>query len=261
MGENYPRDLNGRCPSFAQGALRVEQFIQEWSYLGVFLGIVATGLGFPMPEELPVVLGGVLVGYGHASWLMLPVCIVGVVVGDSALYGVGRLGGDWLVAKPFVKKHLLSPERLEHIRENFNTHGVKILLFARLTPGIRAPIFLTAGITRLPLYQFIFADALYAIPGVSLLFVLGWYFTDTMVEWIRTEAGHIKSIVILVAILAVAGYFLYRFLRRPMVEGNPQDVPQIVQPVQHTLEQLSKIVNPPPKDASSKDASVKVEQK
>ena len=216
----------------------MEQFIEDWSYLGVFLGIVVTGLGFPMPEELPVVLGGYLVGMGYAGWLMLPVCIGGVVVGDSALYMIGRLFGVWLVGKPFVKNHVLSPARLEEIRENFRKHGVKILLFARLTPGIRAPIFLTAGITHLPLYLFVLADAIYAIPGVCLLFFLGWYFTDTMVEWIKTEAGHIKSIAILVALLAVAGYFTYRFLRRPMVEGNPKDVPKIAQPVQHTLEHI-----------------------
>jgi membrane protein DedA with SNARE-associated domain len=238
----------------------VEQFIKDWSYLGVFLGIVATGLGFPMPEELPVVLGGVLVGYGHARWWMLPVCIIGVVVGDSFLYGIGRLFGAWLVEKPFVKKHLLSPSRLEEIRENFKKHGVKILLFARLTPGIRAPIFLTAGITRLPIYQFLFADGLYAIPGVSLLFLLGWYFTDTMLDWIKNEGGHIKSILILVALLAVAGYFTYRFLRRPVVEGNPKDVPSIAHPVQHMVEQISKIVHPTAKEPAPPPAE-KVEQK
>src|ERR1700677_2783983 len=139
-----------------------------------------------MPEELPVVLGGALVGSNSSNehpkfFLMLPVCIIGVVVGDSLLYGIGRLWGAWLVENSFVKKHLLSPDRLEEIRANFTKHGVKILLFARLTPGIRAPIFLTAGITRLPIYQFLLADGVYAIPRVTLLFFLGWYFTDTMV--------------------------------------------------------------------------------
>jgi membrane protein DedA with SNARE-associated domain len=239
----------------------VEQFIRDWSYLGVFLGIVATGLGFPMPEELPVVLGGVLVGSRapdgvHPNFLMLPVCIIGVVVGDSFLYGIGRLWGAWLVNNSFVKKRLLSPTKLDEIRENFKKHGVKILLFARLTPGIRAPIFLTAGITHLPIHQFLLADGLYAIPGVSLLFFLGWYFTDTMVVWMRNEAGHIKSILTLVALLAVAGYFTYRFLRRPMVEGNPKDVPNIAQPVQHTFEQISKLVQP-----EKKEAAEQVEQK
>ena len=69
---------------------------------------------------------------------MLPVCIIGVVVGDSFLYGIGWICGAWLVEREFVQKHLLSPSRLEEIRANFKKHGVKILLFARMTPGIRA---------------------------------------------------------------------------------------------------------------------------
>ena len=226
----------------------MEDFIRDWSYLGVFLGIVATGLGFPMPEELPVVLGGALVGANRALFWMLPVCILGVVVGDFFLYGIGWLCGAWLVDRPFVKKHVLSPERLDEIRANFKTHGVKILLFARLTPGIRAPVFLTAGITRLPLHQFLFADALYAVPGVSLLFFLGWYFTDQMVAQI--EDGHWHRILILIALVAFAGYFLYRVLRRPMVVGDPKDIPPLAHPVQHTLESISKLVQHKDKEAA-----------
>jgi len=45
----------------------MEEFLQNWGYLGVFLGILSTGIPFfPVPEELPVVLGGVLVGRGLA---------------------------------------------------------------------------------------------------------------------------------------------------------------------------------------------------
>jgi len=230
----------------------VQVFLQDWSYLGVFVGIIATGLGFPMPEELPVVIGGLLVGTHSANFWMLPVCIVGVIVGDFCLYGIGRLWGTWLVERPFIKKRLLPPERLESIRDNFQKYGIRILLFARLTPGIRAPIFLTAGIVRLPLAQFLLADGIYAIPGVSLLFFLGYFFTDTMVGWLET-AQHVKSIFILLLLLGVAGYFLYRFLRRPMVVGDPQDVPHIAHSMQHTLETMTQIVHPKEKDVPASE--------
>src|SRR5262245_10037495 len=150
----------------------MEEFLRSWGYLGIFLGILSTGIPFfPMPEELPVVVGGVLVGHGLAEWwLMLPVCIVAVVIGDSMLYGAGRWWGTRLLEYRWIKKHVLPPERLKKIEDNFVKYGIQILLFARLTPGIRAPIFVTAGIVRLSLVRFIIADALYAIPGVALLF-------------------------------------------------------------------------------------------
>jgi membrane protein DedA with SNARE-associated domain len=221
--------------------------LESWGYLGVFVGILLTGLGFPMPEELPVVLGGALAG-GFAGegraitihwWIMLPVCIVGVVIGDSFLYWIGRLWGTKLVDRPFVQKHLLSPEKFASIAENFHKYGIRILLFARMTPGIRAPIFLTAGITRLPVSHFLLADGIYAIPGVSLLFALGYFFTDNMVQIVKGDLEMVKNIIILVVVLGVAGYFVYRFLRKPVVTGSPAEVPAIVEPMSHTLDSVT----------------------
>ena len=69
----------------------MEEFLQSWSYLGIFVGIILTGLGFPMPEELPIVLGGAAAASDKVYWwLMLPVCIVAVVIGDTSLYLLGR---------------------------------------------------------------------------------------------------------------------------------------------------------------------------
>jgi membrane protein DedA with SNARE-associated domain len=228
------------CALAAEGTSTVEDFLRSWGYLGIFLGILATGLGFPMPEELPIVVGGALAGSGNAFWwLMLPVCIVGVVIGDSFLYLIGRFWGARLVQIPFIRKHLLTPERLESISDNFDKHGIKILLFARLTPGIRAPIFLTAGISRLSLTKFLLSDSIYAIPGVSLLYFLGFWFTDTMVDLVKSEAGKVKPIIILVVLVGVTGYVFYRILRRPVVTGSPQEMPPLVGQVTQQLEGMT----------------------
>src|SRR5581483_8747351 len=192
------------------------------------------------PEELPIVVGGALSGSNHAFWwLMPPVCIVGVVVGDSFLYLIGRFWGVRLVQMPFIRKHLLTPERLESIADNFEHHGIKILLFARLTPGIRAPIFLTAGISRLSLAKFLLADSIYAIPGVSLLFTLGFWFTDSMVELVEREAGKVKPIIILVVLAGITAYVIYYFFRKPVVTGSPQEMPPLVESVTHRLEDMT----------------------
>jgi membrane protein DedA with SNARE-associated domain len=224
----------------------VEEFLRSWGYLGIFLGIIATGLGFPMPEELPIVVGGALAGSGHAVWwIMLPTCIVGVIIGDSCLYFIGRWWGPRLLQSPWVQKHVLPPERVRRIEKNFQDYGVRILLFARLTPGIRAPIFLTAGVTRLSVARFVLADAIYAVPGVSLLFFLGFWFTDRMVAVVQQDVEMVKSIIILVVLVAIAGYVLYRFLRRPMVMGGPEEMPSLVGQVTHQLDAMAtKIMHP-----------------
>ncbi len=239
----------------------MEEFLQQWSYLGVFLGIVATGIGFPMPEELPVVIGGGLASGGQARWwLMLPACIAGVIVGDFFLYGIGRLWGPRLLKYRWVQR-LVPPERLEKIEKNFHEYGVRILLFARLTPGVRAPIFFTAGLTRLSLAKFLMADGIYAVPGVTILFFLGYWFTDGMINLIKGEVETIKHIVIVAIIGAVAVYILYKVFRKPMVTGSPKDMPKMVRKVEagiemgiekvgHKLEGLTtKIIHPYQKGA------------
>jgi membrane protein DedA with SNARE-associated domain len=261
----------------------VQEFLIAWDYLGVFVGIIATGLGFPMPEELPVVIGGGLVHELNPTdfrwWRMLVACIAGVLVGDSCLYCIGRFWGIRLVQIPFIKKHLMTPARLVSISHNFEKYGVKILLFARLTPGIRAPIFITAGITKLPWVKFLFADGIYAIPGVSLLFILGYWFGDTVAGIVEAGESLGRSIVWLVLLIGIAGYFLYRHLRKPVVEGSPKEMPPVVGQVTSKLDQTLETVTekilhphaeakpspsepappPPPANVQASPQSVKIE--
>ena len=113
-----------------------------------------------------------------AMWTMLPVCIVGVSdrrqlpLSHRPISGARGWCSCRLSARDCCRRNgsRASPT-------NFQKYGVKILLFARLTPGIRAPIFLTAGIMKLPVTYFLFADGIYAIPGVSMLFFLGYWFS------------------------------------------------------------------------------------
>jgi membrane protein DedA with SNARE-associated domain len=167
---------------------------------------------------------------------MLPVCIAGVIVGDFFLYGIGRQWGPRMLQWNWVKTKLLPPERLVSIERNFQQYGVRILLFARLTPGIRAPIFFTAGLTQLPLSRFLLADGIYAIPGVSLLFLLGYWFTEGMKNLLE-DVEHVKSIIVIVLIAAVVLYILYKVFRKPVVTGNPHEMPKAVEAVTHGIEQ------------------------
>jgi membrane protein DedA with SNARE-associated domain len=227
--------------------MHLEDFLGQWGYAGIFFGLIATGLGFPMPEELPVVMGGALAG-SHEEvhwWIMLPVSIVGVIIGDGCLYVIGRLWGPRLLENSWIKRRVFPPDRLAKIEQNFHQYGVKLLLFARLTPGIRTPVFFTAGLTKLPLTKFLIADGLYAIPGVSLLFFLGYWFGGSMVDFVKGPFEQAKSVIVIVVIVVVVGYVVYRVFRKPVVTGDPKEMPPIMEQMTHKLEQVtSKIIHP-----------------
>lgn len=198
-------------------------------YSGIFVALVAAGVGFPIPEEIPVVTGGVLAGHLENDlrwWIMLPVCIAGVVVSDGLLYGIGRAWGPRVLELPWIKSRLLSPERRRHIEDNFRRYGVKILLFARFLPAIRSPIFITAGVMRLPFSRFLLADSIYAVPGVTLLFSLGFWFTDQFKKVVDRMESY-RPLVVLLVLVAVGSYLVYHFLQKPVATGDPKEFPVI----------------------------------
>jgi membrane protein DedA with SNARE-associated domain len=162
-------------------------------------------------------------------WIMLPVCILGVVFSDGLLYGLGRVFGTRLLHVPFVTR-MMPADKRARIEGNFHRYGIKILLFARLLPGIRAPIFITAGTMRLPLKRFLLADGIYAIPGVSLLFFLAFWFTNSFRDLVmRAEEKVVqwRPILVLAAVVAVTVYFIIHVYRKPVSTGDPKELPLI----------------------------------
>ena len=235
--------------------------------------LVAAGIGFPIPEELPIVGAGIWVAHsdnlGPSRWLILPVCIAGVVISDGLLYGLGRYFGPKLLEWRVVKR-LVPPQKRERIESNFHKNGVLTLLFARFLPAIRSPIFITAGIMRLSFVKFVIADGIYAIPGVSLLFFLSFWFGDSFRDYYKQIVHDLRPLLILLAIAAVAGFLAYHFLRHPVASGDPEELPLLGSRVAAKIapsDPTSADQAPPSSDGPSGDGAsipgsqVKAEQK
>jgi membrane protein DedA with SNARE-associated domain len=207
------------------------QHFNEYGYLGVFLALIAAGFGFPIPEELPVITAGILVGHEDTTlkwYIMLPVVMAGVVIGDGVLYAIGRLWGHKLLDLRWVQRHFVPPEKRAEIEHNFARSGIMVLLGARLLPGIRTPIFIVAGSMRVPLWRFLLADLLYAIPLVNLLFWLSYLLTDQVVE-LFNKINEYRTLFASHLLAALAGALLYKFVvARHVSTGEPPHVPKII---------------------------------
>ncbi|CAN5486233.1 hypothetical protein BH11PLA2_BH11PLA2_34260 [soil metagenome] len=227
-----------------------------YGYLGVFAALILSGFGLPIPEELPVLTAGVLCGHADTLengatelsphrlhwYIMLPVCILGVVIGDGCLYGIGRLWGPRLLANAWVQRKLVPPDKRASIEKNFHDRGVLILLTARVTPGIRSPIFLMAGVLRVPLARFLLADGLYAVPGVSTLFFLAYFLTDQVLE-VFSKIDQYRPLVVVAVLSAIAGVFLYRFISsRKVATGTHSEVPMLNRPMEMVTEVATQAV-------------------
>jgi membrane protein DedA with SNARE-associated domain len=215
-----------------------------WPMITAFGLLVLAGIGFPIPEEIPVVAAGIWVAaqpeLGVLRWLILPVCYAGIIISDVMLYGIGRLWGPRLLQHRWLAR-LMPADKRDQIEHNFNQYGVKILLFIRWVPAIRSPMFITAGIMRVSLIRFIVADACAAVLGHSLLFFLAYWFGDAFRDLVERAEGvvdRVKPILILALILAVVAYFLVHFLRRPVSTADPKEVPLIGPKVAATMDSI-----------------------
>ena len=218
-------------------------------YMGVFVALVASTTVLPIPEELPVIWAGVQCGLSDTEfandrgnparllwWVMLPVVIVGAVIGDIVLYTIGRLWGKKLLDLKWVQRRVVTPEKRASIERNFAKHGIKVLLGVRLLPGVRGPVFFIAGMVRLPLWQFVLADAIYAVPIVNLMFWTAYWFTDQIMVLVHQIDAY-KSLVVSHVLAAVAGALVYKYvLSRHVPTGEPAPIVEKAEKIGHAIE-------------------------
>jgi membrane protein DedA with SNARE-associated domain len=234
-----------------------------WYSLGAFVALLLGGVGLPpIPEEGVVVAAGAWVAsspeYGLYRWVILPVCVAAILTSDLLLYSIGRYFGVRLIEHRWLAR-FLTPEKLAHIQHNFRRYGIKILLLVRWIPGIRSPLFLTAGTMRVPVVRFVIADAIAAAAGHTLLFFLSYWFTDSfrdLFQRVQHGVDHVRPLLILLPILAVGLYLLVHFLRKPVVTGDPEEVPIIGSQVAAKMESADPAPDVPPAEEPAARKSV-----
>ena len=156
----------------------LQSFVEQFTYLGVFLVLLAGSLGLPIPEEMAIVAAGVMSHEGlMAPWGGIVVCVLGVLSGDVMLYCTGRNGGERVVNWRVVR-FLLTPAREQRLKKAYRRHAIKTIVTARHLMGLRAAAFLTAGIARVPFWKFLLADGGAALVVVPCSFGLAYFFTD-----------------------------------------------------------------------------------
>ena len=155
----------------------LDRLIAASPYAGLYLALCLGGVGFPIPEEVPVLTAGVLAHRGAVRWwLALLVCIAGVVTGDLVLYLTGRHWGERVLDLRLVRR-FLDVERRNALEASYRRYGMLIVFAARHVVGLRAAAFVTAGVVRLPFWKFAVADGVAIAYGIPLNFAIAYFFT------------------------------------------------------------------------------------
>jgi len=195
----------------------VDFLLQNGGYLGIILFLVLTGCGLPIPEEVPIVLAGIFSSQGRMEpeWAFAA-CLFGALLGDSVMYAIGYHFGHGLVAAHPKLGKLLGAQREAYFEQAILRHGFKIMLLARFMVGIRGPVYLAAGVVRMPFRRFLLWDLVCATLVVGTFFGLSYTYGEQITDLIRD--AEMKLTLVALAVIGVAVLWWMRRRRQKLLD-------------------------------------------
>jgi membrane protein DedA with SNARE-associated domain len=184
-----------------------------FSLWGPFFVLILCGLGLPVPEDVVLVAAGALGQIDGRSWMQVSLLMyAGVMLGDSTIFFAGRYFGARLRNSIWLRRYF-SEKKQAKVENLFDRYQTWVLFVGRFLPGLRAPIFFTAGSTRVKYWKFFLFDGLAALVSVPFFVWLGaWLwekFKDDIVQLDRalsrtqTYTALVAAVILLVVVLVV----------------------------------------------------------
>ncbi len=186
-------------------------FMENFPYLGIFTLLLLGGIGFPFPEDATLLLSGFLL----ANKTIKPVSAFlvvysGLLLTDFFLYSAGKKYGRRLVEHRRFQR-ILSVDQLAKLEEKFKRWGIYVVFFGRHLVGLRAQIFLVAGVMKMSAMKFLMADAVSALFTIGLWGGVG-YLGGHSVEVLKKDITRMEHMAIVVLVILVAvGVIFYHF--------------------------------------------------
>lgn len=186
---------------------------------GIMFGIlIACGFGFPMPEDVILVVGGILASRDIVDFYgTIVVCMLGVLIGDGTVFTIGRKMGP-KIKNTKIFKRIMKVKREKKVKEWFAKYGDKVIFFARFAPGLRMPLFLTAGMYQISPWKFLAFDGFAAIISVPIWIWIGFLFGSNM-ERLEEKMQQMQFGVYSVLGLIVLVIFSFWFMKRKVKDS------------------------------------------
>lgn len=214
-------------------------WVEAHGYVAMFALLFASGIGLPLPEDVPIIAAGVQIARGAMKWYIAgPVAWVAMMCGDTALYIIGYILGLEVVRLPVIGRHV-TEKRLGKCRNWFNRWGIWAIGIGRMFAGIRSAMVVAAGTMRFNYLKFLSADGIAASISGGAFMLLGY--------WAGRHSGPIGPFIekyrdgfTVVALTAAAALIItlwIRSRRKPSEDGtttlNTKDSTESLREVVH----------------------------
>jgi membrane protein DedA with SNARE-associated domain len=118
------------------------------------LAFLSLAFGTLISEDLTCISAGLLVQRGAIDpFSAIFGCAAGILVGDVGLWAVGRIFGQGALTWPWVARHLEQGE-VDRLGTWLEKHAASAILGSRFLPGARLPLYVVAGVVRMPCAAF-----------------------------------------------------------------------------------------------------------
>ncbi len=193
--------------------------IQPSPYMGIFLLLILGTLGLPFPEDTTLILSGFLMAHDIVQSLPALVIIYPtLLMTDFLLYWIGKRYGRRVVEHKIFHR-IISLNRLLKLQRKFRKRGIWVVFFGRHLLGVRAQIFLAAGVMRMPARKFLLADALSALITMAIMIGIG-YFGGSRIQILREDLARMNHMITFSVVLIFLGWSLSRYFRRKKIRLN-----------------------------------------
>jgi membrane protein DedA with SNARE-associated domain len=187
----------------------MENFLDTWGYLAVFVLSFISSMGLPVGAEVAIIYGGVLASGQiphephHLNLVaVIVVAVVAEVLGSLAGYLIGYFGGRTLVDR-LGKYVLLTHKDLDRAEAWFARRGEPFVFFGRFIPLLRSFVSFAAGLGEMPIAKFlvytVVACAMWCAALTSVGYELGSSYRHVLKGF--SDAGYVLGALFVIAVV------------------------------------------------------------
>ncbi|ANH75878.1 DedA family protein/thiosulfate sulfurtransferase GlpE [Ralstonia insidiosa] len=195
--------------------------LAEYGAFAVFLNVLLTQAGAPLPAVPTLLVGGALTMIGPLHFMeLLPAAITGALLGDALWYVAGKRYGRHVMA--LLCRVSLSPDScVRRTRTQFERWGAPLLLISKFVPGLSTVSSALLGTMRTPFSVFAGYNLAGSALWAAIWLMLGRMAHDSIDQALRLLDQLGSRAILLIVVLAalyVAGRWLQRWRFRKMLE-------------------------------------------
>ena len=139
----------------------INQYFVQYGAIAVFVIVLLEYMNLPgFPAGIIMPLAGVWAAKGNISFVLaMALSVSAGLLGSWILYGLGRVGGDFLLKK-FIKRFPKYQPAIERNFQMIQKRGYVGIFLSKLIPMVRTLISIPAGVLKIDFIGYTISSAL-----------------------------------------------------------------------------------------------------